>query len=143
MEIPEVRRRVRAAIDAARKAAQERRARSDEAARDYDDFLRERAIPVFQTVAAALSAEGHRFKVATPAGSVRLSAESSPDDYIEVALDDVSDPPLVVGRINRGRGRRLVSAERPITDSPGPVGSISDQDVLAFLVREIGPFVER
>jgi hypothetical protein len=143
MEIPEVRRRVRAAIDAARKSAQERRARSDQAARDYEVFLRDRAVPVFQTVAAALAAEGHRFKVATPAGSVRLSSDSSPDDYIELAFDDVSDPPLVVGRTNRGRGRRLVTAERPVADSALSIAGISDEDVLAFLVREIGPFVER
>ena len=83
MEVPEIRRRLRASIEAAKRDAQERRGRSDQAARDYEQFLSERAVPLFHTVASALVAEGHRFKVFTPAGSVRLASESSGEDYIE------------------------------------------------------------
>src|SRR5512141_3210482 len=100
MDIPEVRRRLRAAIETARREAAERRARSEVASRDYDEFLGQRAVPVFQTFAAALAGEGLRFKVFTPAGSARLAAEGSKDDFIELALDTTSDPPEVTGRVS-------------------------------------------
>lgn len=142
MEISDVRRRLRAAIDSARKAAQERRSRSDQAARDYQQFLAERAVPVFQIFAVALAAEGQRFQVFTPSDSVRLAAESSGEDYIELTLDATTDPPAVLGRVNRGRGRRLVTSERPIAEH-APIAQLTDEDVLSFLLAEIGPLVER
>lgn len=142
MEVAEVRRRVRGAIEAARRAAQERRARADRAARDYEAFLRGVAVPVFQLVASALAAEGFRFTVFTPAESVRLASESSPQDFVELALDGDADPPVVIGRTSRGRGRRLVTAERPVRESAA-IAELTDDDVLAFLTREIVPFVER
>ena len=52
MEVSEIRRQVRAAIESARREARERRVRTDRAALEYQDFLRDRAVPVFQTVAA-------------------------------------------------------------------------------------------
>src|SRR3954464_7647655 len=116
MEISDIRRRLRAGIEAAKKDAQERRTRSDEAERQYQVFLCERAVPLFHSVASALVAEGHRFKVFTPADSVRLASESSGEDYIEVALDTIADPPVVVGRSSRGRGRRQIATERPVND---------------------------
>jgi hypothetical protein len=142
MEVSDVRRRLRGAIDAARKAAQERRSRTDQAARDYEAFLRDRAVPVFHTFASALAAEGYRFKVFTPADSVRLASESAGDDFIELSLDPLSDPPAVVGRSSRGRGRRTVTSERPVRDGAA-VGELTDDDVLSFLIAEIPPFVER
>src|SRR5512132_193810 len=114
MEVSEVRRRLRTAIEKAKQAAAERRARNDAAARDYDVFLADRATPVFHQFATALSGEGQAFKVFTPAGSIRLAAERSPDQFIELALDDSSNPPAVVGRTTRERGRRLISAERAL-----------------------------
>lgn len=142
MEVSEVRRRLRAAIDAARTGAQERRARSDQAAREYEEFLRDRAVPVFHVFASALVAEGHRFKVFTPADSVRLASESSAEDFIELVLDPLSDPPAVIGRVNRGRGRRLVTSERPVNEQAS-IAQLTDEDVLAFLTGAIVPFVER
>jgi hypothetical protein len=142
MEVSEVRRRLRAAIDAARKGALERRARSDQAVRDYEQFLSERAVPVFHTLASALVAEGHRFKVFTPADAVRLAVDSSADDYIELTLDPSVDPPSVVGRTSRGRGRRQFTSERPIKENAS-VADLTSEDVLGFLLEEITPFVER
>jgi hypothetical protein len=142
MEVPEIRRRVRTAIEKARHAAAERRARNDAAARDYQSFLAERAIPVFHQCAAALAGEGHAFKVSTPAGSVRLSAERSAEQFIELVLDDSSDPPAVVARTTRGRGRRMISSERAIGGG-APVADLTDEDVLTVLLEEIVPFVER
>jgi hypothetical protein len=142
MDVPEVRRRLRGAIEQARKGAHERRARADQAGREYEQFLRERAVPVFQTLAAALAAEGFRFTVFTPADAVRLAAGSAGEDFIELVLDTSSDPPGVLGRSSRGRGRRLVSSERPLKEGAA-IADIGDDDVLAFLIEEITPFVER
>jgi len=142
LEVSDVRRRVRGVIDAARKAAQQRRAMSDRAAAAYEEFLRDRAVPVFQTVAAALVAEGHRFTVHTPAGAVRLAAESSSEDFIELTLDTATDPPTVLARTSRGRGRRQITAERPVSETAS-VDQITDEDVLSLLMAELPAFVER
>ena len=142
MEVSEVRRRVRAAIESARRNAQERRVRSDRASLEYQDFLRDRAVPLFQTVASALVAEGYRFKVFTPADSVRLASETSGNDFIELTLDAAADPPTVSGRTSRGRGSRLVDSERPVKAGKA-VADLSDEDVLGFLMEEIVGFVER
>lgn len=142
MDIPEVRRRLRAAIDLARREAADRRARSDTASRDYGVFLEQRAVPVFQTFAAALNGEGLRFKVFTPSGSVRLAADGAKDDFIELALDTAADPPDVVGRVSRGRGRRMIASERPVREGVA-IADLTDEDVLNFLLREVLPFVER
>jgi hypothetical protein len=140
MDVPEVRRRVRGAITNARSAAEQRRTRADAASRAYDTFLAERAIPVFHTFAAALVAEGFRFKVFTPAGSVRLASESGGEDFIELSLDTESGAPQVIGRTSRGRGRRLVASERPIKEGVD-VAALTEDDVLAFLVDEIAAFI--
>jgi hypothetical protein len=142
VEISEVRRRLRGAIEKARREAAERRGRVDAAARDYETFLAERASPVFHQFAVALNAEGHQFKVSTPASSIRLAAERSPEEFIELSLDDSSDPPAVIGRTTRGRGRRMVSSERALKDGAA-IADLTDEDVLTFLVEEITRVIER
>ena len=140
MEIHEVRRRIRAAIADARAAAQQRQALVDTAGRDYEKFLTERAVPLFHTFAAALAGEGLRFKVFTPAGSVRLVPEGATEDYIELMLDTSGDLPQVIGRTNRGRGRRQVTTERPMKEG-ADIGTLTEDDVLEFLGGEIGRFL--
>lgn len=142
MEISEVRRRLLAALEKARRDAGERRARTDAAAREFDAFLNQRAAPVFQQFAAALKAETHHFNVFTPASSIRLASERSPEEFIELSLDDSSDPPAVIGRTTRGRGRRMVSTERTIGGG-APIADLTDEDVLAFLLEEITGLIER
>jgi hypothetical protein len=142
MEISEVRRRLRGAIDKARRESAERRTRGDAAARDYETFLSARAAPVFHQVAAALKADGQQFNVFTPESSIRLAAERSPDEFIELSLDTSSDPPAVIGRTTRGRGRRTVSSERVLKEA-SPIADLTEEDVLAFLVEEIARLLER
>ena len=142
MEVSEVRRRLRGAVEKAKHAAAERRGRTDTAARDYEAFLGQRAVPVFHQFAEALSGEGHLFKVFTPAASVRLAAERSPQEFIELMLDDSSDPPAVVGRSSRGRGRRMISSERAIRDGAA-IADLTEEDVLSFLLDEIIGLIER
>jgi hypothetical protein len=142
MELAEVRRLVRKAIESAKKESAERRQRSDAAARAYALFLEQHAVPTFHTFATALAGEGIRFKVFTPAESVRLAAEGASDDFIELSLDTTQDPPRVLGRTSRARGRRAQSSERFVRDN-AEVGQLTDDDVLQYLLAEIGPFVER
>jgi hypothetical protein len=142
MEVSEVRRRVRAAIESSRRQAQERRVRTDRAALEYQDFLRDRAVPLFQTVASALVAEGYRFKVFTPAESVRLASDSNGTDFAELSLDTTTDPPTVLGRSSRGRGSRHVATERPLGENIAIV-DLSEDDVMAFLTEAIPGLIDR
>jgi len=142
VEISEVRRRLRAAIEKARREATERRARTDAAGRDYDIFLSERAAPVFHQVALALNGEGKQFNVFTPATSIRLATDRSPEEFVELSLDDSSDPPAVVGRTSRGRGRKTVTSERTLKDGAA-IADLTDEDVLVFLLEEITRLLER
>lgn len=142
MDIPEVRRRVRAAIEQARRDAAGRRERSDAATRVYAQFLAALAVPAFNTVASALVAEGHRFKVFTPAGSVRLASERSPEDYVELTLDSSEDPPVVLGRTSSSRGRRAVTKERPVR-AGAAADTLTDGDVVDFVVAEVTTLLER
>ena len=98
MEVSDVRRRLRGAIDEARRRTAERRAWSEQARRAYETLLAEVAVPTFHMLQTALSGEGHRFKVATPGEAVRLSLERSPDEMIELSLDTERDVPAVVLR---------------------------------------------
>jgi hypothetical protein len=142
VEISEIRRRVRAAIERARHASEERRVRTDVAARDYQLFLEQRATPIFHQLAGALKAEGLSFKVFTPAASIRLASDRSPDDFIELSLDDTSDPPAVLGRTTRGRGRRTSTTDRAL-GSGAPIADLTEEDVLNFLVEELAALLER
>ena len=87
MEISDVKKRVFETIERAKRTAAERRTRIDEAAREYDVFLNQIAVPLFRQIAAVLKAEDRMFTVFTPGGSVRLMSDRSGDDYIELALD--------------------------------------------------------
>ena len=142
MEVSEVRRRLLGAIDQARREATARRERTDLASRAYDQFLAGRAVPLFQNLGIALTAEGFRYKVATPAGSVRLSAEGSAD-FIEVGLDTSQDPPAILLRTSRGRGRRQIETERSLAAGPAAIETLTDDMLLGAVLEEIGPFVER
>jgi hypothetical protein len=142
MEISDVRKRVLETIDRARKASAARRARVDQAAREYEAFLERIAVPVVRQVANVLRAEGHLFNVFTPGGSVRLMSDRSADDYIELRLDTEGDDPRVVGHASHTRGRRVRESEWPLAES-GAISDLTEDDVLRFVMKELEPFVER
>jgi hypothetical protein len=139
MEISDIKRRVVETIDHARRRAAERRTRNDEAAREYDTFLDRTAIPVFKQVSNVLRAEGFVFTVFTPGGSVRLMSDRSAEDYIELALDTSGNEPVVTGHTSRSRGRRVIESEQPI----GPPATLTENDVLSFILKALEPLVER
>ena len=141
MEISEVKRRLAGAIERSKRAAAARRARSDEAAREYAVFLEKTAVPLVRQVANALKAGGYPFGVFTPGGSVRLMSEKRSEDYIELTLETEGDEPRVVGHRRRARGRRIIESERPIGN--GPIRDLTQEHVLGFLLEELEPFVEK
>jgi hypothetical protein len=141
MEISDVRRRIVETIDRAKRAAVERRARADRAGRDYERFLEDVAVPLFRQVHNVLRAHGYSFTVFTPGGGVRLMSDRSSEDFIELALDTSGSEPCVVGHTSRSRGRRVIETEHVV--GSGDPAELSEEVVLAFLARELEPFVER
>ena len=139
MEISDIKRRVVEAIERARHQSAERRTRHDAAAREYETFLERTAIPIFKQVSNVLRAEGFLFTVFTPGGSVRLMSDRSTEDYLELVLDTSGDEPVVSGHTGRSRGRRVVESERPI----GPPATLTENDVLSFILQALAPLVER
>ena len=139
MEIADVKRKVVETIEGAKRRAAEHRTRADGATKAYELFLDRTAVPMCRQIANVLRAHGYAFTVFTPAGSVRLAPERSTDDYIELTLDTAADTPMVVGHTRRSRGRRVLDRERPMGDP----ATLKEEDVLAFLLEELEPFVDR
>jgi len=142
MEVSDVRRRLRGAVEDARRRAAERRLRVDEASRSYEAFLTNVAVPAFQTAFQALTGEGFRFKVQTPGQAVRLAPDRSTSDYIEIALDSDREPPAVVARTTRGRGSRTLSTERLVNEHKA-IADLTEEDVVTALLEELLRFIER
>jgi hypothetical protein len=142
VEVSLVRNRLRRAIDAARERAQHERQRSAAAERAYVAFLQDVATPVARLVANTLKVEGYPFTLFTPGGGLRLASDRGRDDYIEFALDGGADPPHAVGRISHTRGSRTLSEERPIKAGASP-DALTEEDVLAFLLNALEPWLQR
>jgi hypothetical protein len=139
MEIADVRKRIHSTIERAKQRAAERRARGDEAARAYSTFLDTIAVPMFRQVANVLKSEGYPFSVFTPSGSVRLMSDRTAEDFVELTLDTAGDAPHVVGHTSHSRGRRVTENERAV----GNPDTLSEADLLDFLVKELEAFVDR
>ena len=142
MEVSLVRVRLKRAMDAARERSQQKRQRSVAAERAYSVFLTDVATPVTRLVASTLKAEGYSFSVFTPGGGLRLASDRGRDDYIEFGLDVDADPPQAIARISHTRGSRTLSTERPIKTG-APPDALTEDDVLAFLITALEPWLER
>jgi hypothetical protein len=142
VEVSQVRKRLKNAIDKAKERAQQRRVRTAEAERAYAAFLEHVAVPVARQVQNALKVEGYNFTVFTPGGGLRLADDRGRDDYVELLLDVDGDRPLVLGRIVRTRGSQTAVSERPIQEGASPE-TLTDEDVLDFLLDTLGPWLEK
>lgn len=142
MEISDIRQRLQQAIARARQSAVDRRTRADAAGIAYETFLTRVARPLVKQVANALTAEGHRFAAFTPASGVRLASERSSEDFVELELDVSSDRAALIGRTSRGRGGRKITSERVLCAAED-IDRFGEDDLLDFLLMEIGPLVER
>ena len=142
VEVSLVRNRLKRAIDSAKERALHKRQRTEVTERAYESFIKDVATPVTRLVANTLKVEGYPFTVFTPGGGLRLASDRSRDDYIEFALDGGTDPPQALGRIRHTRGSRTLSEERPIKGGASP-DTLSEEDVLAFLLGALEPWLER
>ena len=142
MEVSDVRRQLKHAIDRAKARAQQKRQSTAEAERAYATFLEEIATPTTRMLANAPKAEGYPFTVSTPSGGLRLASDRGRDDYIELALDGSGEQPTVMGRVRYTRGSRTVEDERPIKPGSAPQ-QLTDDDLLSFLVDALEPWLER
>jgi len=136
MEVSDVRRRLRTAIEEARRRADERRAKKDASVREWERVLADVAVPAFHQIALALNAEGYRYKVTTPGSAVRLVPERGGDEFVELALDTDGEEPVVMIRSTRGRGRRTVTNERPI-GARSSVDVLTDDEVIDGVIAEL------
>jgi hypothetical protein len=136
MEVSDVRRGVRAAIEDAKRRAGERRAKKDAAVREWERVLTDVAIPVFHQIASALTAEGYRYQVTTPGSAVRLVPERGGEEFIELALDTEGDEPVVMIRSSRGRGRRTVASERSL-GARSAVDVLTDNALAEEIIEEL------
>jgi hypothetical protein len=142
VEVSEVRRQLKQAIDRAKSRAQQKRQHAADAERAYAVLLEQIATPTTRMLANVLKAEGYLFTVSTPSGGLRLASDRGRDDYVEFTLDGSGDRPTVVGRVRHTRGSRTIEDERPIKAGTAPQ-DLSDADVLAFLVAALEPWLER
>ena len=142
MEVSDVRRRLRGAIEEAKRRSTERRSRVDQAAHAWEEVLEQRAIPAFHALAQALTGEGHRFKVLTPGRAVRLVTERSAEEFVELALDSSRDDPAVVLTTTHGRGRRMVSTERILREG-AEIAQLTEEDIVTAALDALIPFIER
>lgn len=135
-----IRKRLRFAVDQAKRDAAERRERADQASRDYDRLLEEAAVPAFRAMANVLKAEGLPFDFMAPSRTVRLVSDRNRDDVIELELDTTLDPPQPLVTVTRGRGSRIVRKERPVK-AGAPLTTLTEDDVLEMLFEELRPWL--
>ena len=139
-DVGEVRKRIRAEIEKAKRDQAERRTRVAEATRAYELFLETAAVPVFRMFANVLKSEGLHFEVMTPAGGVRLQSERNRDDAIERELDTTAEPPQPLVTVTRVRGSRVVQSDRSIKGS-SPLVQLTEHDVIEMLIEELRPWL--
>ena len=138
----EIRKRVRRAIEQAKREAVARRQGAAAAAQAATTVLTTIATPLCKTIASALKAEGYPFHASTPAGTVRLSSETVADDYVELTLDTTRHPPALMGHVSRAWGNRILVEEHVVTKGR-QIGDLSEEELLDFLLKELLPFIER
>ena len=142
METSDVRRRLRGAIEQAKRRAADRRGVADEASRVWRERLPDVIVPAFQAVLNALSGDGFKFSLSTPGETARLSPERSSAEFVEIALDTNRELPAVVVRSIRGRGSRTIESERIVAEGP-EIADLTEDAVVGVLIEEIVPFIER
>ena len=140
-EVAEVRRRLRRVLERARAESKRRRERVDAAEIDGRRVLAEVVMPVVHTLANVLKSEGRPCRVETPTGAVRLLAERSPDRYVEVVLDTAHEPPALLVRASRPRGRGVLVDEGVLRADP-ELASLTEDDVLDRLLDELASMLD-
>jgi len=140
MEISVIRKRVRDAIDRAkRRRAMDRRTRTDDARRAFEAFLEHTAVPMFRQIDNVLRVEGYAFTLHTPPDSVRLMSDRRAEDYLELRLDTSGEAPQALGRVSHARASGVFESEQPLGDP----ATLTEEELLSWLLRALEPLVER
>ena len=112
MEISDVKKRVFETIERAKRTAAERRTRADEAAREFDAFLNQIAVPLFRQIASvdhatigALQLLGIPVKLSETPGSVRTAPPTLGQHTEAVLRDDLG---LSAAQIAALRARQAI-----------------------------------
>jgi len=142
VEVSQVRKRLKMAIDGSRERAAKRREHVAEAQRAYEQFLTEIAIPMAKQLANAMKVEGYAFTVFTPGNGLRLAADRGRDDFIDLTLDSTGERPEVMARVSQQRGSRTLDEEMPVKRGAHP-DEISEDEFLDFLLGALEPWFER
>ena len=87
-----------------------------------------------------LKAEGLVWEVMTPSGEVRLVPDRRRDESIALSFDATAEPPQPLVSITRGRGSRILHAERPIKAGPPASSALTEDDGVDMLVEELRPW---
>lgn len=140
MDVAQIRKRLKAEIEGARRTAAERRERVKTTSRAYETFLGDVAVPAFRQVATVLRAEGIPFEVQTPSGGVRLAADRSRDEGISLELDVTRDPPQMMLSTTRTWGSRVMQNERAVKEKAS-IENVTEEDLLERLFEELRPWL--
>ena len=158
MDTGEVNKQLKIATERARAHAADRRRRDAEATKAYETFLERVATPLMKQLASALKADGHGFTLFTPAGNPRLASDRQRDDFIELALErgetalgdtapgDTAPGETdlqVVGHVSHVRGSRTLTRTQPVHAENSAPGSLTDEQLLSFLLDALRPWIER
>lgn len=142
IDIGEVRRQLRLSIEAIKREAAAHRAEASTASEQFDPVLEQVAVPLFRQFTNALRAEGFLFRVQTPARSVRIEAERSGDNFLELTLDTERRPVAVVLRRSYTRGNHVFTDDEVIAEG-GDLSAVSPAALLEALLRQVAPLVGR
>ncbi len=142
MELVQIRRRVQARLAEIKRVAAARRERVAAAERAYEAFLAEVATPTLNAVAQSLSAEGYAYRVTTPGGAVRMTADRSSRTYLEIRLDTSGRDPQLIAETGRERGSRVFEDERPICQGLA-IDAVTDEHLLAALLDLLPEMIAR
>jgi hypothetical protein len=142
VETGEISRRLKIAVETARRSAAEQRSRDEAAHAAYDAFLHKVATPLARQLANVLKVEGMAFTVFTPADGLRLSSDRNRDDYVELALERGETGLQVVGHVSRVRGSRTLAETLPVKEG-ARIDALGEEDLLEFLLKVLRPWLER
>jgi hypothetical protein len=140
MDSGEIKKRLRQTVDRVRRESAARREVIDGARQEWEGVL-EQATPLFRQFVQALRAEGAPFTLGTPAGGLRLDADRRSSDSIVLSLDTARRPPAVVGQVSHTRGQHVIVSETIVAEG-ADIAAITEEQILAFLLEAIVPFVE-
>jgi len=140
-DVAQLRKRVQKAIEQTRREAADHRALLHDAQRAYDEFLEQRAIPAFRSMAVVLKSEGLWWEVMTPSGEVRLVPDRRREEGISLAFDATATPPQPMVSVTHGRGSRMTHVERPVKPGTPGAAALTEDDVLDMLLEMIKPWL--